>query len=67
MHDYGVVLDFRKGAIRINGEWVPSLKGGEEERTIKKIIKPRMKEKMAVGSKPPHARQRTTPEINSPQ
>ena len=36
MHDYGVVLDFEKGAIRINGAWVPALKGGEGEPVVKK-------------------------------
>lgn len=39
MHDYGVVLDFEKGAIRINGSWVPSLKGGEGEPAVKKVKK----------------------------
>ncbi|KZV59629.1 hypothetical protein PENSPDRAFT_550303, partial [Peniophora sp. CONT] len=29
MHDYGVVLDFEKGAIKIKGAWIPALKGGE--------------------------------------
>ncbi|KZV59623.1 hypothetical protein PENSPDRAFT_595105, partial [Peniophora sp. CONT] len=50
MHDYGVVLDFEKGAVKINGAWVPALKGGEGEPVVKKVSRPNAR-KMEDGKK----------------
>ena len=64
MHDYGVVLDFEKGAIRVNGTWIPALKGGEGEPAVKSMSE--RKGKMVVRSKPTRAGPSTRDQSNSP-